>query len=375
MIRGEQVSKNHEMIDPEILNHQVLEGIADWVRVVDSTGIIIYANKAMKKDLGDNIVGISCNKAHCQLERCEFCITERSIATGKVYQKEEYINGNYYSIKSSPVRDENKDIFAAVEVFRNVTRERRLELELINKNKKMSKDLRFAKKIQGKMLPEKGSKNGIKLDYIYKASEMLSGDMFDIFTIDKDNVGIYISDVAGNGVSASMMTMFVRQTMRGMEEDLINPALTLKDLHRRFLSLNLEVENYFTIFYGVYNKTSGKFRYANAGHNCMPIKFNDSDKDVNILEIKGFPINSLIKEVDYKEEEVTLKKGDKVLFYTDGVTEARNTIGKEFGINGVVDIVEKRPENILKSIDMEVLSYSWGEQEDDFAIVLFEIEK
>ena len=143
--------------------------------------------------------------------------------------KEEIIGGRHYSIKSSPVKDSNGEIYAAVEVFRDVTRERKLELDLINKNKKINKDLQFAKRIQEKILPRKGANDSLKLDYVYKPSEILSGDMFDMFNIDEDNVGIYISDVAGKGVAASMMTMFIRQSMRVMKDDIKSPSAALEN--------------------------------------------------------------------------------------------------------------------------------------------------
>ncbi len=365
--------ENYDIKSSGILNYHVLEGIADLVRVVDRQGKIIYANRSMKKELGENIVGMDCNEAHCQLERCNFCITEKSISTGEVFQKEEYLNGNYYSIKSSPVKDNNGKIFAAVEVFRNISREKKLEKELINKNSKMSDDLKFAKKIQEKLLPEKNLKSAVKLEYIYRASEMLSGDMFDMFKIDDEHYGIYISDVAGNGVAASMMTMFIRQTMRVMEDSLLSPSKTLERLHCRFKNLNLDVEHYFTLFYGIYNKKTRILTYSNAGHNCFPIIYNKERLDV--LESRGFPIMSILEDVNYLEKEVHLDQGDKILFYTDGVTECRNSLGKEFGIEGVVNIVRERPDHILKRVEQEIMDYSWGEQEDDIAIVLLTIEE
>src|SRR5699024_2544639 len=279
----------------------------------------------------------------------------------------------YYSVKSSPVRDENGKIFAAVEVFRNVTRERKLEKEVIEKNKKMNKDLQFAKKIQKKILPKRGNKGPVTLDYIYKPSEMLSGDMFDIYNLDEDHIGIYVSDVAGNGVSASMMTMFIRQTMRFMKDDIRQPSEALSELHNRFISLNMEPDNYFTIFYGIYNKRSKIFKYANAGHNCLPIIYNDNK--IELLENKGFPITTILENIHYAEKEVKLEPRDKMLFYTDGVTEARNYSDEEFGIEGILDIIKEKPDNILNHIEDKIINYSWGEIADDFAIILLEIVK
>lgn len=354
-----------------ILNYHVMDGMADWVRVVDLEGKVIFANSSMRKALGDDIVGNECYKSYCSDARCSFCITNRSIVTGEIVQKEEIISGQYYSVKSSPVKDSRGHIYAAVEVFRNVTRERKLEFELIERNKKISKDLHFARRIQEKVLPRLGLFDTISVDYVYKASEMLSGDMFDIFYIDERNLGVYICDVAGHGIAASMMTMFIKETMRSIKDEILRPSHALEELHKRFIALDLEADKYFTIFYGVYNKPSHTLTFSNAGHNCYPIKFNSSE--VEPLKIKGYPITMLFSKATYKEKEVSLKKGDKILFYTDGITEARDHNDTQFGIEGVLAAVRKYPDNLLKEVEDKFIVHSWGEQNDDYALVLLEI--
>lgn len=355
------------------LNYHVLEGMADWVRVVDEDGVVIYANKSMKKDLGNDIIGKKCYEAIGSDKECSSCITQRSMAKGETIQKEEVINGKTYSVKSSPVKDSNDLIIAAVEVFRNVTRERKLELELINKNKKMNSDLEFSKRLQQKILPKKEQVHNVNIDYIYKPSETLSGDMFDMYKIDNENIGVYISDVVGNGVSASLMTMFIRQTMRVMTDDPTSPSNVLGELHKRFLDLNLEAEYYFTIFYGIFNINTKKLKYVNAGHNCMPIRYNNNKDDIDVLENKGYPISSLLEGISFKEKEIQINSHDKILFYTDGVTEARDYSGREYGLKRLINIIKKNPKELLSEVEKSVFNHSWGEIEDDFALLLLEI--
>ncbi|WMM25394.1 SpoIIE family protein phosphatase [Tissierella sp. MB52-C2] len=372
MLRKEELSPVEKKIEEYgMLNYHVLEGMADWVRVVDNDGTIIYANRTMKESLGDNIIGMKCYRSHCKTTPCTFCITKRSINTGETVQKEEQINGRYFSVKSSPVTNSDGEVFAAVEVFRDVTRERKLELELIDKNKKMSKDLGFAKRIQEKILPNKEALGNIFINYIYKPSEMLSGDMFDVFHIDDENIGIYISDVSGHGIAAAMMTMFIRQTMRSIKDDHLDPSATLSELYKRFSALNLEVDKYFTMFYGVFNKSTYEFKYANAGHNCIPIKYNNDGMEM--LEVKGYPMVLLFDEIIYDEETIQLKKGDKILFYTDGITEAKDKAGREFGTESVINMIKNHKDDILNEINNKIITYSWGEQQDDFALVLMEV--
>lgn len=357
-----------------MLNYHVLDGMADWVRVVDKKGMIIYANKTMKEALGEDIVGKKCYAVTGKDRPCSFCITNRSINRGETIQKEEIIDKKYYSVKSSPVENSEGEIFAAVEVFRDVTRERKLELELIDKNKRMRKDLGFAKKIQERILPKKGPLDSVNISYIYEPSEMLSGDMFDVFQIDDENIGVYISDVVGHGVSASMMTMFIRQTMRSIKDDILSPSIALSELHRQFSMLSLSADKYFTIFYGVYNKRTKQFKYSNAGHNCLPLKY-DGNGNLETLMIKGYPVSLLFDEIIYDENKIELKDGDKILFYTDGITEAKNRDGIEFGVENLIDLVRDNKENPLKKIKTEIGKYSWGDQEDDFALVLMEVSE
>ena len=353
------------------LNYQVLESMADWVRVIDYNGNILYANKSMKDSLGDNIVGMKCYAAHGQLEPCGFCISRRSIETKETIQKEEIIQGRYFTVKSSPVLDNHGQVIAAVEVFRDVTRERKLELELIEKNTKMSNDLLFAKRLQHRILPKTGIYGNLQIDHLYKPCEMLSGDIFDIYYIDEDNIGVYICDVVGHGVTASMMTMFVRQTMRAVKDDILSPSRTLSELHQKFTSLDLDVDKYFTIFYGVFNTKDRSFKYSNGGHNCVPIKFNDNG--ITLLKTNGFPISLIFNEVDYVEKEIKLNPGDKILFYTDGIIEAKNIYGEEFEIDGILKVIKENKEDILNKIVYNVERFRWGEQNDDLAMVLMEV--
>ena len=358
------------------LTYDILDGMVDWVRVIDQDGIIIFTNKSMQNATQVSLVGNKCHLIFGKSCPCIRCIVDATRITGEAVEKEERIGDKIFSVKSSPVRDLNGNIYAVVEVFRDVTRERTLEREIISKNEKMSRDINFAKKIQEKILPERGKMRSLGIDYMYKPSEMLSGDIFDIQIIDENHVGVYISDVVGHGVTASIMTMFIRQTMENIMSETLSPSETISRLHKSFFDLNLDDENYFTIFYGVINTKENTIKYSNGGHNGIPIiirKNENEEKEIIFLEATGYPITYLFEEVSYEEYTVKLNKDDNILLFTDGILECRNENGELFGIDRLTEIAKKHSNGLLKAIEDEITNYSYKDLEDDLAILKIEV--
>lgn len=348
----------------------IVEGMTDWVRLVDTNSIVLYSNKKLREDIGRDLTGEKCYVLFGQSEKCSLCISCKALATGKPEMKEVEFKNKVFNVVSSPIRNSKDEMVAVVEVFRDITYSKELTKELNAKNKMMLDDIKFAQNMQDRMLPLKGLYNGLMLDYIYKPSEMLSGDMFDIFKIDDRYAGIYICDVVGHGVSASLLTMFVRQSLRSLGRNQCDLEKIMKELHKMFLSLNLDADKYFSLFFGIYDRVSKEFSYVNAGHNTNPLLI--SNNKVSLLEARGYPICNIFEYVEYDISKIKLKLNDKLLFYTDGIVEARNKYKEEFGENKLIEIVENA-NNILQDIYSEIKSFSYRDLEDDCAIMLLEV--
>ncbi|QSX05317.1 SpoIIE family protein phosphatase [Sedimentibacter sp. zth1] len=360
-----------QYLDDIINNHiYMLDEMMDWVRIVDKSGDVLYANKKMCSDFNRDLRGEKCYNLLDRKAKCGECISNYTIRTGEANEKEIKLSDKTYNVTSSPFTGDNGEVLAAVEVFRDITYAKRLTEELNYKNKVMTNDINFAKNMQKRMLPPKEIYNGLKIDHLYEPSDMLSGDMFDAFKINDEKTGLYICDVVGHGVSASLLTMFVRQSVRTLIRNQHDIVKMMKELHKMFLSLNLDSDKYFSIFFGIYDKNKREFSYINAGHNTKPILY--SNRGITFLESKGYPICNLFEDVEYDVSTIKLQINDKLLFYTDGIIEAKNNNSEEFGEDRIIDII-KDSKNILIDIYYSVKKFSVGSLKDDCALMIVEV--
>ncbi len=359
LVKKDNYKNRKERLSYFKLNYDVLEGMADWVRVIDKKGIVIYANKSMKDDLDPEIIA---NKF----------IALNSRTRKGVVQREIIIDGEIYSVKSSPVQDDENSIIGHVEVFRNVTREKRLEIELINKNMKMLYDLEFSRRIQEKILPKKQRIENLNIDYIYKPSEILGGNIFDIYRIDEENIGFYMSKLLSNGVSTALMTMFIRQTMRFIK-DFTGPRDVLKHLNKNLEILNIGGKYYFNIFFAIFNTKTNKFKYVNTGYQCRAIRYNSREKFIKNIEIKGLSTSPRIDEYRLAEREIQLRPGDKIVFYTDTPGEDREKVLERFDTNKLEDLIRRESKDLLKIVNDEILKKDPRKIDHRDVILLIEV--
>lgn len=341
------------------ISSHILDSMNDLVSVIDKNGQRIYSNHSM------DILRERLDEEDLKILRR---ISKTTFTVKTTFIDEISLDGKIYSVKSSPLFDSKGQVLFAVEVFRDISVQTSIRNELFKANKKMIDDIKFAKIIQTSILPRNREFSGYVFDYRYEPSEQLSGDMFDLIKVDDERYCVYIADVVGHGVSASIMTMFIRQTVRSIisEGKISLPNDLLNELLRRFKDLNLDSSQYFSIFYGLIDLRSKRFIYSNGGHNSTPILFRE-DKIIP-LEGKGKFISNIFSDIDYDEEIIEIKEGDELLLYTDGVIETTNIDNEQFGVSGIISSKEDEG-NLLDNIIDRINRFRWGEQIDDLALV------
>lgn len=376
MVDRSKISENLSHLGLDKIGFLVLESIEDWVRVMDKNGIEIYANKSLRDfrqqslDRGEHAL-LTSNQGLSFQEH----LTGITLSSTSALTREETIGDRWFSIKSSPITDAQGHVLSVVEVYRDVTRENTVRKDLYNTNRKMVDDLRFARKLQRCILPKSKTFQNVHFAQRFLPTSELSGDMFDIIEIDEDKVAVYISDVAGHGVTASMLTMFVNQTIRTLvlDEKCVGPSETLFRLRDNFIQLDMPDEQYLTVFYMVVDVKKMTVTYANAGHNSQPILFNE--KGCRVVDGRGLPITKIFSIQNYRESTAPIEAGDKILFYTDGITETKNYKGEFFGEERLLSVLNADdPEDVLDKIVNRASRFRWGEQMDDIALLLLDIQ-
>lgn len=259
--------------------------------------------------------------------------------------------------------------------------------ELKGINNKLLEDLEYAKDIQKSLMPSRLPREP-EVDFFARffPAERVSGDFYNVFKLDDKNICIYIGDVSGHGVSAAMLTVFVTQNIKSLDKEngkieLVRPSQVLNNLYKSFNKMSFKEEVYIVMMYGIYNTDTKELTYASAGINVQPLIIDSTSQTVVQLDIKGFPICKLIDfySGEYKDVVIKLNRGDKMIFYTDGLVEAKNKGGEVFSQSRLVSILNKNISQgggeLSKTITREVFGFmDYGELKDDITFVLMDIK-
>lgn len=350
----------------------IFSSMEDLVRVIDDRGKVVYQNQPMNSKVG-NRIGESCHGLFGSPLSCGDCICRNKVSGIGSVTKEVKLNGKVYSVVSALLKDYPG---YCVEVFRDITKIKKHEEQIEDQNRRMIEDISFARQIQESLLPH----NGVYSDMIsfagsYKPAEILGGDMFDIVEIDEDNIAFYIADVSGHGVTSSLVTMFISQTLKTVKGRADKPCDVLKLLMEKYMELGISDQKYFTMLYCSYNKSTKTINITNAGHNCLPILIKKEDGQMEEIDMVGIPICELYDYMGCTINEFTVDSGDRIIFYTDGISEASDSNKTYFAdkINSVIEEVKDQPiEQITGQVIKKAVKHSGSDIKDDMAIMCIE---
>ncbi len=198
---------------------------------------------------------------------------------------------------------------------------------------RVESELELAKEIQQNFLPKifPESQNMDVWGRCYPAREV-GGDYFDFFRIDEKHYGMVIGDVTGKGVPAALFMAVSRTLFRMLSIGNRRPDRVLTDFNDHLVSLDSNSNMFITLFYGIINAQTGHIRYSTAGHN-MPYINSSENSNGRFYLLPGLKtmVAGMVGGIEMEIAEQRLSRGDAIVLYTDGMTEAINDNDEEFG--------------------------------------------
>lgn len=232
----------------------------------------------------------------------------------------------------------------------------------------ISQELETARRIQSSLLPRRMPEvRGLAVAARYLPMADVGGDLYDFLAADPERVGILVSDVSGHGVPAALIASMVKVALAAQAEHASDPAAVLAGMNR-ILHGNLE-RGFVTAAYIYMDGETAT--YASAGHPPVLVL---REGQVEELRQESLPLGRF-RQAEYRNGELRLAPGDRLLLYTDGVTEALSPAGEPFGDERLRDLVASSPDDILGRLAGWTGRRTGEPLDDDVTIVVAEVRR
>lgn len=348
------------------LYQDTLDGLKEPAAVLDAAGRILFANKALMVVQGCQNGSKACRERGRR--PCPGCLAE---GLGEPVDADALEHrGRVYSRSVSAFGSSGGRKFALL--WRDITANAQAAALLKKQYDKMRRDIFHARSIQYSLLPKDLARaEGYQFKSLYKPSEEMSGDIFDLIRIGRDNMAFYIADVAGHGVTAAMLTIFFSTAVRLEMRPTDMPGKVLSRIHNRFMELEMEEHHYITAFLGRLELSTGKLYWSNAGHICPPLLM-DANGSATALEMAGLPICRWFREQEYATASGEMEPGGRLVLFSDGLDAIWQGSGEQGDLNETVSriMAESTPEDCLETIWKTVGSGAGAEMNRDDTTLL-----
>ena len=244
---------------------------------------------------------------------------------------------------------------------------------------RLLRELEIAKGIQQSFLPESAPRiPGVDIAAVSMPARVVGGDFYDFIPLDRDRWALVIADVSGKGVPAALFMALSRTLVRASTTGAASPADAIN--HANELILRDSKTNMFvTVFYAILDPRAMTLTFANAGHNPPFLVGDGAGKAVVLLKAQGVPLG-ITADIRSSNETITLKTGDVVALYTDGVTEAVNGRREQFEMDRLQKTVRSASTltaaGIMEKVREELASFVGDQpQFDDITMMIIKANK
>jgi serine phosphatase RsbU (regulator of sigma subunit) len=257
---------------------------------------------------------------------------------------------------------------------RNLELQRAVEIG-DSRSQQQQQELDKAREIQEGLLPKKIPQvRGLEVVGTWQPARVVGGDYFDVLKFSESKIGVCIGDVVGKGISAALLMANLQASFRAFASEAVSPGTLVGKLNE-VISNNIAADKFVTFCYCLIDTMDNRLTFASAGH-CPPILFHKSGEAVPLKE-GGTPLG-IFPERKYEDATLQLESGDRLVLYTDGLTEAMDSDEQEFGELRLVELgsrdVALSASEMLAAVKKEVVSFCNGGFQDDFTLVVIAVK-
>lgn len=391
----------NQVLDFEELADTVTE-IATNVSSADAAWIVLKEKDGLKVLANKNVALVDANLINQYLLNSGICekIIETRLCNLDKFSGKSQLSEKFGSIAVSPLRsyneikgyliaarknelifyEEDKNAINTFSDYASVAIENSMLLEQSIEKERLERELDVAREIQRKIIPQKNPDvPNLTISSVFIPAFEVGGDYYDFFEISKNKLGFIIADVSGKGISAA----FIMAEVKGIFESLSRIVESPKEILVRAnhaLKTTLSKNNFVSALYGVFDLESETLYFARAGHSPAILMRNGK---LEIFKPTGIGLgltNTDNFQLNLEEIKIELKEDDTLVFYTDGITEAKNKDLDDFGDERFAEIlltnsgksVEELTNQVIKNVTVFSRDHA---QYDDITLVILKWNK
>jgi sigma-B regulation protein RsbU (phosphoserine phosphatase) len=240
------------------------------------------------------------------------------------------------------------------------------------------RELDEARQIQQRLMPSEIPQiPGLRIAGASQPARIAGGDYFDVLRLDLETVAVCIADVSGKGMPAAMMMSNLQAAVKTCATSGARPR-DLCERVNRIMCANIGAQGFISFFFVVICPAQKRLVYCNAGHNPpILISSGTREKELRHLSVGG-GVLGVFTHWGYEEEELPIAEGDRLLLYTDGLTESRNTDGEEFGADRLGGLLQHSLSADAPALAETVIGaatqFSNGNFDDDLTVVAVSVD-
>ena len=348
-----------------------------WIEVAPpdgSTNLALCAPKAgtdaYKLIGGDSWVFLMTEDVHAKYKEwsargVRFLSPPENPAWGGTFARFEDPDGNIFGLA------------AFDEVRQSLELRRQAHEEKLEAERRATRELEIAKQVQARLFPQMQPElKTAEYAGVCMQARQVGGDYFDFLNLGQQRLGLIIGDVSGKGIAAALLMANLQANLRSQSALAFDqPEALLRSVNRLFYE-NTGDSAYASLLFAEYDDATRRLRYANCGHLSGILlrshgKLEQLDSTSTLL--------GLFKEWDCSMREYELCPGDVLALYTDGITEAQNGAGEEFGERRLIDALRQHRElpcqALLPAIVGDVREFGSGEQHDDITMIVAKVRQ